>query len=74
MLKGLTSVQIPNPTIKGWQQQRKKYLELLEWKKLVLDPRIDEAIKEKYEQLESKQDARKAKEINELNMQKQMQQ
>lgn len=67
VLKGLTSVQIPNPLINNWHLHRKKYMELLEWKKEYLDPKIDHAIKERYEQFESKQDHKKAKKIAELN-------
>jgi hypothetical protein len=33
VVKGLLSVEIPNPSIKKWKAERKDYEQLLSWKK-----------------------------------------
>lgn len=49
ILQGMVRVKIPNPTIKNWTLERQRFDELLAWKADYLDPKIDRAIKLKYE-------------------------
>jgi hypothetical protein len=51
ILQGIVLVRIPNPTITHWKQERSVYKELLDWKTKHLEPRIDLAIKERFETL-----------------------
>ena len=49
ILQGIVLVRIPNPTITHWKQERSVFQELLDWKTKHLEPRIDAAIKERFE-------------------------
>ena len=49
ILQGIVLVRIPNPTITHWKQERSTFQELLDWKAEHLEPRIDAAIKERFE-------------------------
>ena len=52
IIKGLVSVRIPNPSIKDWVLKRKHFMALMEWKREHLDPKIDEAIRKRFEYIE----------------------
>jgi hypothetical protein len=41
ILRGVVSVQIPNPSIVDNAVKRKDYEALLEWKKNIFDPRVE---------------------------------
>lgn len=41
IIKGVVTVRIPNPEIQDWSFKRRDYLNLLKWKKDILDPRIE---------------------------------
>ena len=51
ILQGIVLVRVPNPTIAQWKQERARFQELLVWKTQHLEPRIDIAIKERFEVL-----------------------
>jgi hypothetical protein len=40
IISGVVSVQIRNPKIKNWAEQRNSFKMLLEWKEKVFDPRV----------------------------------
>lgn len=48
IIKGLVSIKIPNPTLKEWRLERKRFENLLEWKTEFLEPLMDAAIKDKF--------------------------
>ena len=39
ILKGLVSIQIPNPAVPEWKIKWRDYQKLLDWKKSTFDPR-----------------------------------
>jgi hypothetical protein len=41
IIKGVVTVRIPNPEIQDWSFKRRDYMNLLKWKKDILDPRIE---------------------------------
>ena len=49
ILKGIVLVKVKNPTIKQWKQERARFKELLDWKNEYLEPKIDRAIKQRFE-------------------------
>jgi hypothetical protein len=49
LLKGVVSVQIPNPAIRDRAVKRKDYDKLLAWKKEEFDPRAEKAREEHLE-------------------------
>lgn len=49
ILQGIVLVRIPNPTITHWKQERATFQQLLHWKAEHLEPRLDAAIKERFE-------------------------
>lgn len=53
ILKGVVSIRTPNPAVQDWARHHKNYLELLAWKKQVLEPKLDAAIQRRYEELEA---------------------
>ena len=40
ILKGVVSVEIPNPTIKNWKTDYEEYIKLKQWRETVLEEKI----------------------------------
>lgn len=70
ILQGTVVVKIRNPAMDNWASDRMELKQLLEWKKLTLDRRIDEAIKAKFNIMYSHRHAGQTKDIEKFNVQR----
>jgi hypothetical protein len=59
IISGEVIVSIPNPNVKNWEEQNKKYKDLVEWNHHVLNDKILTFVKSQLEEVKDYEQNRK---------------